>query len=1107
MTSLNSGSSAGHRASLSPRQERIAGRLLSQVGPGPAAFFREACELVREQPRRRSVTHLVAHLLREVESAVRSVLEPSDAAAGVRSDRHRAKVLAVLSELGISPQDAVAQWWLQLTGEDNPLNLARRAHRSALDAPRPVDADFEVFIDIVEAVLDVVLERFETHFHQVVHRLGVLLAKTSPSNADADSLRRSFPHNQVISHYFFSRASAAWLGPLHHAGFFGAPPPAEVDEDAGTVQIPAWPVSDYLVRVGAEIPSAAVDAALAIPSTDNSRVHHDIVRLALAVPAHLGVRLVRTIIEGLGVRFGPLIPHEVGAVVAHLARNGQIEQALELAAALLNRMPTDLGPATSVDVYDYAMTLREHIPVLLDAAGAPVLALLASLLDEVIRADTEQRGGPPGRDGSPMWRPTIAGDDRRTESEMRHALVSAVRDAATVLVESDTAGLGEVVAELASHEWLIFRRLALDLLSRYPERACGLVAARLTDPALVRDNGAEREYLLLAQRGAACLDDYHRRRLLTLIDAGPRPETPSSVSPADEQHRHIEWAPDELARWQRDRLAAIQQVLPPEWDARYQDLVAEHGPTPDPTVPVATWSVWSRGEIEGPVTAGELSAMPTDALVAFLRDWQPPADSWPPLSPGSLRGALSAAVQNDAVRRSADAASFIGLPSVYISAVLNGLWQAVTSNAVLDWDGIVRLSEWINQQAVDELANQEPYEVRAWHEPRRDMLRLLMKGFRAQLSPIPPEHGTTVWAIIESCCQDPNPTSGDEPQVHDGFISLADSAVRPQAIDAAVRYVGWQRRTAPDADLGRVLAVLERHCDHWQDPSLAVRFVYGQKFAYLVQLDPDWARGQVESIFPLDPAQRLLLDAAWHGYLSSGYLTDGTWDLLADVYNLMIDRLTTIGDAVAENFVITELGAHLLRGLWHGRVGVDSPDGLLRRFYDRVPSAIAGKLMASIGAALAHLEELEPAVVTRLAAFWEFRATALGASNGDARGELVGFGRWFSSGHFDPAWSLVQLRDALTRSGTIETTATVISKVADLAPEHAQLCLTILERWIASAPRTWRLTHNEENVRRILTIGLAGNLTDVERSTKIVSVLFRDHGMDLRDLLPDDRHP
>jgi hypothetical protein len=56
---LNSMSSAGHGLPLSPRQERIARWLLTQVGPGPAAFFRDACELMAEGQRRRTVTHLV----------------------------------------------------------------------------------------------------------------------------------------------------------------------------------------------------------------------------------------------------------------------------------------------------------------------------------------------------------------------------------------------------------------------------------------------------------------------------------------------------------------------------------------------------------------------------------------------------------------------------------------------------------------------------------------------------------------------------------------------------------------------------------------------------------------------------------------------------------------------------------------------------------------------------------------------------------------------------------------------------------------------------------------------------------------------------------------
>lgn len=74
---VNGGEPAGMGRALSPRQARVAQRLLAQVGPGPARFFRDACELVAQGPALPSVTHLVAHLLREVESAVRSILTRS----------------------------------------------------------------------------------------------------------------------------------------------------------------------------------------------------------------------------------------------------------------------------------------------------------------------------------------------------------------------------------------------------------------------------------------------------------------------------------------------------------------------------------------------------------------------------------------------------------------------------------------------------------------------------------------------------------------------------------------------------------------------------------------------------------------------------------------------------------------------------------------------------------------------------------------------------------------------------------------------------------------------------------------------------------------------
>src|SRR5829696_7510981 len=58
-----------------PRQVRIY-RRLQLLGPGPASLFLDACRLMATGQAMLSTTHLVAHCLRDIESALRDVLEP-----------------------------------------------------------------------------------------------------------------------------------------------------------------------------------------------------------------------------------------------------------------------------------------------------------------------------------------------------------------------------------------------------------------------------------------------------------------------------------------------------------------------------------------------------------------------------------------------------------------------------------------------------------------------------------------------------------------------------------------------------------------------------------------------------------------------------------------------------------------------------------------------------------------------------------------------------------------------------------------------------------------------------------------------------------------------
>src|SRR5258708_6048200 len=55
-----------------PRQKRIYERL-HLIGPGPAAYYRDACRILSSNPEFGTVTHLVAHMYREVESSLRAV--------------------------------------------------------------------------------------------------------------------------------------------------------------------------------------------------------------------------------------------------------------------------------------------------------------------------------------------------------------------------------------------------------------------------------------------------------------------------------------------------------------------------------------------------------------------------------------------------------------------------------------------------------------------------------------------------------------------------------------------------------------------------------------------------------------------------------------------------------------------------------------------------------------------------------------------------------------------------------------------------------------------------------------------------------------------------
>ena len=326
---------------FTPRQERVL-VLLRLVGPGPAAFFRDALRLIRARESLETATHLAGHCFREIESALRDVLLPDglpaeEAKKGQgKGDSHRREVMAILGAYGVDRADKVAAMWLRIADKDED-GLSRAAHRNALGAPRPFDDGFQSYCDDLETLLHVVLDRFEANFARHLKVVDDLAATTAPGRDHVTKLLNAVPNNRVTLSRFYEKIDARWVVPLKDGGCFIAAPAPDPHDGAAARYAP-WPASSYLARVAPLADEATQrmigTVAAKMFDTDNPWVNRDLAAIGLSAALEEAVTLARRLTPKLRVMV-PGFAEQLSALAERIAGEGQADVAVEIMRALL----------------------------------------------------------------------------------------------------------------------------------------------------------------------------------------------------------------------------------------------------------------------------------------------------------------------------------------------------------------------------------------------------------------------------------------------------------------------------------------------------------------------------------------------------------------------------------------------------------------------------------------------------------------------------------------------------------------------------------------------------------------------------------------------------
>lgn len=896
--------------------------------------------------------------------------------------------------------------------------------------------------------------------------------------------------------YFFDQLeNPNWVSPLARRGYFGEPPEPIRDDESGHVRYPPWPQGRYLARMASEAPDAVTDVLARLPRSSNPAVTRIILEALESLPDEHFARLAGRVVEWVASPGVGFFDDKAASVVARLFRGALVEEGLSAASVLLalesrtasapgsvelGFVPYRAEPVGRCSAWEYERAVTEILPDLVGAAGSDGLALLSSLLDDSIRLS---RGPGEALDDDPfsyIWRPAIEDHPQNTDYGVRSTVVSAVRDAAVLLVADGEEELEALVRRLEAGSAL-HRRIALHVLAHVPGGA-RVVTERVADKDLFDDPGMRHEYAVLLRRRFGDVDPEARQSYLAWVLAGPE------VEELRQRWADMEGSPPSdadvagyVGTWQRDRLGPVADYLPDDVADRYRGLVERFGEPEHPDF--LTWSsVSSWSGSESPMPEGDMGSWPFSQIIEYLQRWRPDDASARGFGPSieGLGRALRSVVVDRATEFSAEADRLSDLDPTYVRSFLDGIEEAVKAGVSVSWEPLLRLMAAVVEHPFEPDEDDRSWDRDpGWRWARGATASLIETGVADRDNRIPFQWRDAAWQVLEPLTGDPDPSPATEAKRIGGsprFHNLSINSNRGTAMHAVVEYALWCRReleaSGVDIEAGlellpEVRTVLQAHLQPEQDPSLAIRTVYGQWLPWLALLDEKWVIENASQIFPRAPELSRFRDAAWDTYVCWCPPYDSVYQAVRSEYEEAVERVPTKRNTGRGNDERPELhlAQHLVVLWWRAT----APRALLDRWFDLADDELAAGAMNYVGEALNNTEgDADPEALARIQELWDSRFEAI-SNQPDAHPlECQAFASTFASGKLDDDWSLAGFETALRWNPPGWHSWHAVQRLADIAAALPAAATRLALKMLKDAPNDWDYMHWSQPIQSLL---------------------------------------
>ena len=339
--------------------------------------------------------------------------------------------------------------------------------------------------------------------------------------------------------------------------------------------------------------------------------------------------------------------------------------------------------------------------------------------------------------------------------------------------------------------------------------------------------------------------------------------------------------------------------------------------------------------------------------------------------------------------------------------------------------------------------------------------------------------GRQLIAIILRLTRDDIPAPSDavihgEDNIH--LFTFLINTTQGAALNTIAHAILWMRRhkvAVEDELFQQIYSELDWHLDLKNDPSPAIRLLYGKWIPWILDANKEWVEDNLDNIFTADEQG----DIAWEAYFRFNIPYRDVLQLLKPKLGSYLDRLTegaliTTGTTEAHRSLAQHMMTHFIRK----ELLFEDNDSLLQHFF-ALPLQYSVESLRFIGIELKK-NHLNPSKeqITRLQDLFQRRldfARERCREPNQAKKQkwdIAEFGSWFASGKLPDEWSWNMLIETLTITQYITPDFWVFERLQSLGQKYPDNTIKVLSLMIAGAPERWSISSWERNLVSILEV-------------------------------------